>query len=300
MSEAEDGVWRVGEREVEITRPEAVWWAGEGVTKGEVLEYYREMAGVMLPYFRERPATVRVCPKVAAGPCYYRRELPGSAPAWLRGVAYTPETTGEEIRLPLIDEAAGLIWFANIGAIEFHLWASRAPELAKPDQVIFDLDPGEDVPYADVLRAGLVLREALAERGLTGYAKTTGGSGLHVVAPIAVGPAFEAVREWVKRLAAELAEAQPDLIAVAKGATHREPRVTVDYAQNSVGRNTAAPYTLRAEPGAQVSTPISWDEVAAGKVRPADFTLRTVPDRVRELGELFAPTLGGGQTLSGA
>lgn len=296
---AEEGVWRVGEQEVDVSRPEAVWWVGEGVTKGEVLGYYREMAGVMLPYFRERPATVRVCPRGAAGPCYYRRELPWSAPDWLRGVAYTPETTGAEIRLPLIDDAAGLVWFANIGAIEFHLWASRAPALDRPDQVIVDLDPGEAVPYADVLRAGLLLREALAERGLTGYAKTSGGSGLHVVVPIAAAPTFEAVREWVKRLAAELAEAHPDLIAVARGATHREPRVTVDYAQNSVGRNTAAPYTVRAGPGARVSTPLSWDEVAAGQVRPAAFTLRTVPGRVRELGNLFTPTLEGGQTLPG-
>ena len=296
MADAE-GVWRVGERAVEVSRPEAVWWPEEGITKGEVLGYYREMAPVMLPYFAERPATVRVCPRGVAGPCYYRRELPQSAPSWLRGVAYTPETTGEEIRLPLIDEAAGLIWFANIGAIEFHLWTTTAPELATPDQIIFDLDPGEEVPYADVLGAGLLLREALGERGLTGYAKTTGGSGLHVVAPIAAGPPFEAVREWVKQIAAELAEAHPELIAVARGATHREPRVMVDYAQNSVGRNTAAAYTVRAGPGARVSTPLSWDEVAAGQVRPADFTLRTVPGRVRELGDLFAPTLGGSQAL---
>jgi bifunctional non-homologous end joining protein LigD len=290
-------VWEEGDREIAITRPEARYWPKDGITKGDLLAYYEEMAPVMLPYFRERPVTARVCPRGVGGPCFYRRELPANAPEWLRGVPYLPESTGEEIQLPLIDDAAGLVWFANIGAIEFHLWAATVADLATPDELIFDLDPGEQVSFSTVLEAAVALRAALQELGLEGYAKTSGGGGLHVYVPITPGPTFEEVRPWVKRLAEELADAHPDLIAVARGSTHRGAHVTIDYAQNSIGRNTAAPYTVRAAPGAQVSTPVTWEEVAAGSIRPADFTLRNVPARVRELGDLFAPVLAGGQRL---
>lgn len=291
--------WELAGRELTISRPDTLYWTDDAITKADLLRYYQAMAPVMLPYFAGRPVTGRVCPRGVAGPCFYRRGLPDSAPAWLRGVAYQPETTGEEIRLPLIDNVAGLIWLANIGAIELHLWASTVPDLATPDQVIFDLDPGDDTGFAGVLRAAMLVRQALAELGLEGYAKTSGGAGLHLYVPIAAGAPFDAVRTWVKQFAEGLAENHPDLIAVARGATHRGSKVTIDYAQNSIGRNTAAPYTVRAVPGALVSTPLSWDEVAAGTAHPADFTLRTVPARVRAHGDLLAPALTGGQILPG-
>jgi bifunctional non-homologous end joining protein LigD len=298
MAVAEEAdVWQVAGREIAVSRPEARYWPADGITKGDLLSYYEEMAPVMLPYFAERPVTVRVCPRGVRGPCFYRRELPKSAPDWLRGVPYLPESTGEEIQLPVIDDAAGLVWFANIGAIEFHLWATTLADLATPDQLVFDLDPGEAVEFGEVLRAAILLRETLNELGLDGLAKTSGGAGLHVFVPITPGPTFEEVRPWVKQVAERLADAHPDLIAVARGGTHKGDHVTIDYAQNSVGRNTAAPYTVRAVPGAQVSTPLSWEEVATGAIHPSDLTLRIVPERVQTLGDLFAPLLKSGQRL---
>ena len=197
MGEKSD-TWRLAGRDVTISRPDARYWPADGLTKGDLLAYYEAMAPVMLPYFADRPVTARVCPRGVAGPCFYQRDLPDSAPDWLRGVPYRPETTGEEIQLPLIDDAAGLVWFANIGAIELHLWATTVADLTTPDQVIFDLDPGDDVEYADVPRAAVLLRAALHELGLEGYAKTSGGAGLHVFVPITPGPTFDEVRPWVK------------------------------------------------------------------------------------------------------
>ena len=162
---------------------------------------------------------------------------------------------------------------------------------------IFDLDPGDHATFADVLEAARVLHAELERLGLRGYPKTTGGHGLHVFLPLAPGHTFEAVRDWVRTLAERLAEAHPKLFAVAHGSTHRGTLVTVDHAQNSIGRNTAAPYTVRALVGAPVSTPLTWEEVAAGSIVPADLTLKTVPERLQKLGDLFAPVLAGGQRL---
>src|SRR5690606_12150562 len=128
---------------------------------------------------------------------------------------YRPETTGEPIQLPLVDDVAGLIWFANMGTIAFHLWTTTAPDLATPDQVVFDLDPGEDTRFTDVLRTALLVRDRLVDLGLNGYAKTSGGSGMHVYVPIAPGQPFDEVRAWVRRFAEVLEDEHPDLIEVA-------------------------------------------------------------------------------------
>jgi len=139
--------------------------------------------------------------------------------------------------------------------------------------------------------------EELERLGLRGYPKTSGGQGLHVYVPLAAGHGFGEVRAWVKGVAEQLATAHPERIAVAHGATHRGQQVTVGHAQNSIGRNTAGVYTLRARPGAPVSTPLTWQETEAGKIRPDDWTLRTIPHRVMQMGDLFAPVLQGAQSL---
>jgi bifunctional non-homologous end joining protein LigD len=289
--------WEVEGRLVLVSHPTKVLWSDGGITKEQMLRYYEAIAPFALPHFKDRPVTVRIFPEGTAGPSYYRRDMPEGAPLWIRYVDYRPETTERTIQLPLIDDAAGLLWFAQAGATEFHLWASRAPLLSEPDMAIFDLDPGDRASFADVLQAALHLRQALERLGLRGYPKTSGGRGLHVYIPLAAGHSFEQVRAWVKGLAEQLAAAYPERIALAHGATHRGQQVTVDHAQNSIGRNTAGVYTVRARPGAPVSTPLTWDEVEAGDVRPLDLTLHTVGQRLRARGDLFAAVLNGDQRL---
>lgn len=292
-----NAVWQIAGRSVDVTNVIKVFWPEDGLTKEDMLHYYEAMASVMLPYLKDRPVTLRAFPDGIHGFSYYRRDMPEEAPAWLRSVDYHPETSQRVIQLPLIDDAAGLVWLANQGSIEFHLWSSCLPHLAEPDQAIFDLDPGDEASFTDTLQAALRLRDALQRVGLQGYPKTSGGRGLHVYLPLARGHTFDVVRAWVKDLASELAASYPDLLAVAHGPTHRGRQVTVDHAQNSIGRNTAAPYTLRAHPGAPVSTPLSWDEVEDGQLHPSNLTLRSVPGRVRQVGDLFAPVLQGSQHL---
>jgi bifunctional non-homologous end joining protein LigD len=301
MADKKPEIRNIGGREVKLSNPDKVYWPEDGITKGEMLDYYTAIAPVLLPYLKDRPVTMRVYPDGIRSFSYYRRDLPKNAPSWLRHVDYRPETTSEVIQLPLVDDLAGLLWLANQGSIEFHLWGSQSvpdpPGLDEPDMAMFDLDPGDKATFADAMRAGLLLREALEERGLRGYPKTSGGQGLHVFLPLAPGHTFDEVREWVKSLGEQLAEANPELVAVAHGPTHKGKQVTVDYAQNSVGRNTASPYTLRARDHAPASTPLTWDEVESGDVHPADLNIRSLPDRIERLGDLFAPVLEGGQRL---
>ena len=283
--------WELNGRDIEITSLDRRYWPDNDLTKGDMLDYYRQLAPVMLPYLRERPLTLLVFPRGSGGPGYWRRELADSAPDWLRSVTYQPESRADKIEVPLIDDEAGLIWHANHGAIEFHQWLSRAHDLEEPDWAVFDLDPGDDVDFKQVLEVALHVRDDLTAANLTGFAKTSGGVGLHIFVPLEPMASFEMVREWVHGVSKRLAEQHPDLIATASGGTHQGAKVTIDHAQNSIGRNTAAPYTLRARTGAPVSTPVSWDEVEHGRIRPDQFTLKTVPKRVKKLGDLWADAL---------
>jgi bifunctional non-homologous end joining protein LigD len=294
---AEKTTWEIAGRAVQVSSLDTVYWPEDGLTKGDLLAYYREIAPVMLRYLQDRPVTLRVFPKGIRGSGHYRRDRPPQAPDWLRGADYETATNRHTLRTLIIDDVAGLVWCANTGAIEFHIWSARLPDLAEPDLAIFDLDPGEECIFRDVLRAAMVLREELERLGLQGYPKTSGGRGLHVLVPLAPGHSFEAVRDWVSGCADELAATHPARFSSAGGATHRGDRITIDYAQNSIGRNTAAPYTVRGLPHAPVSTPVTWDEVEAGEIDPNDFTLRTVPERIQRLGDLLAPMLEDEQRL---
>jgi bifunctional non-homologous end joining protein LigD len=290
--------WHLDNQTVQVTHLEKVYWPQTGYTKSEVLDYYRHIASVLLPYLKDRPVTLRMYPQGVEGTSYYLRDCPADAPKWIRRVPYQPKTVSHPVPLPLIDTAAGLLWFANQGAIEFHLWGSRTPDLTQPDLAIFDLDAGSNASFEVVREAALRLHDALKQAGVRGYPKTSGGGGLHIFVPLAPGSTFERVRRWVKGVGNGLASKYPDLIAQARGATHQGGRVTVDYAQNSVGRNTAAPYTLRAHPEhPTVSTPLSWEELDAGGIHPASLTPQVVLERVSRMGDLFSSVLQAGQHI---
>jgi len=291
-------VWKLAGREVEVKNLDKVFWPERGYTKGEMLRYYREVAPVLLPYLRGRPLTLVMCPDGIGGGCYIRRKRPDYAPDWLPYLLYNPKTKSGRVPLILAENEAQLIWLANQAAVEFHVWSSTTADLAHPTWLVLDLDPGEETSFATVLQAALAVKEELASLGLQGWPKTSGGRGLHVWLPLEPGRYSHAeARAWAKAFAARLAEKSSGLIKLPHGATHRGAGVHVDYAQNGYGRNTVAPYSLRAKPGAPVSTPLGWDEVEAGGFAPADFNLNSVPQRVSRLGDLFAGLFQEGQRL---
>ena len=297
MPTAVSETWKVDGRSISVSNLDKVLWPDEGYTKRDMLHYYQDMAPIMLPYLKDRPVTLRVFPKGIESFSHYRRDLPAHAPRWLHRIDYQLETSERVTQLPVIEDAAGLIWLANLGSIEFHTWSVRIPHLTTPDQVIFDLDPGDQAAFEQVRQAVLLLRQNLQTAGIQGYLKTSGGHGLHVYVPLLPEYSFDTVHAWTKTLAEQLTSAHPDLFALPQGGTHRGGRVTLDYAQNSLARNTAVPYTLRARPGAPVSTPLTWEEVEAGEFEPRNFTLPIIAERVQQKGDPFRPVLGPGQRL---
>ena len=291
-------VWKLAGLEVEVKNLDKVFWPDRGWTKGDLLRYYRTVAPYLLPYLRGRPLTLKMCPDGVAAGCYYRRKRPGHAPDWMPTVLYNPKTRTGQVPLILVENEAHLIWLVNQAAVEFHVWASSARDLGHPTWLVLDLDPGDRSRFADVLEAALWVRRELERLGLEGWPKTSGGRGVHVLVPLEPGRYTHAqVRAWAKGFALRLAERSHGLLRLPHGATHRGAGVFVDYAQNGYGRNTAAPYSVRARPGAPVSTPLGWDEVAAGGFDPASFHLGNLPARLERGGDPMREMLAGGARL---
>ncbi len=278
--------WRLSGREVVVKNLKKLFFPESGLKKGDLLSYYREVAPFMLPHLQGRPLTLYQCPDGIQGHCFFRRKLPDYAPPWFPRVLHNPKTKTGRVPLILVEDEAQLIWLANQAAIEFHAWNARLPALDRPDRLVLDLDPGE-VGFDRVLEAALAVRETLEQLGLSAWPKTSGGRGLHLLVPLAPEKTHAEVRAWARAFAEEL-EAKYGFIRLPKGRSHEGPGVQIDYAQNGYGRNTAAPYTVRARPGAPVSTPLSWEEVEAGGVRPEDFTPKTVPERLKSTGDPMA------------
>ena len=271
--------WRVGGRAVRVTSLDKVFWPDEGITKGDLLHYYRTVAPRLLPFMQDRPFIMRAWPNGITGKSFYRWRVPAHAPEWLERWEYRLQTANRTAEMAVVDDPPELIWTVNQGVIEMHPWTAPRHHPERPDLLFFDLDPVEGVDFARVLEVGGWIGEMLEELGLRGFPKTSGGDGLHVFVPLEPRYGFDEVREWLGRFIALLEERHPDAVTADKRLASRAGKVLVDYSQNAVGKSIVAPYSVRAKPGAPVSTPISWEEVRGGAVRPSDFTLATAGDR---------------------
>jgi bifunctional non-homologous end joining protein LigD len=276
-----------------VTNPRKVLWPDAGLTKLDLIRYYQAVAPVILPHLRDRPLVMRPFPNGIQGRSYYRQTLPKTAPPWMPRWEHVPHPGAAANQMPLAQDVAALTWLANQAAIEMHPWLSRIDQPEQPDVVVFDLDVLDGTLFPRALDAALRVREAVEADGLASFVKTSGGDGVHVYIPIRRGPTFEQTRHWALQLAEGLRAATPELFTTESQIEGRERLVLIDYAQNAMGKTTVAAYSVRPRPGATVSMPLTWDEVEAGRVRPADFTIRTAPRRLDERGDLFAPVLHG-------
>jgi bifunctional non-homologous end joining protein LigD len=283
----QDETWTIDEHEVDVTSLDRVLWPSDGLTKFDMLSYYRDMASFLLRYLHDHPVSLRVFPRGIDASGYYRRRVPENAPDWLASIDYQAGSRDDISRIPVIRTAADIVWLANQGTIEFHMWSTSQEDIEHPIWAVFDLDPGDRADFDAVRRAALVVRDEITGDRLEPFVKTSGARGMHLFVPVEPIHEMEEVRDWVRSIAERASEREPDLIQPGAGDTHRGTKVTVDDAQNSVARNTAAPYTLRALPGAPVSTPVTWDEVEEGNFEPGDFTIRTLHHRLEEVGDLW-------------
>ena len=276
-------------RPVEVTNGDKVFFPGEGITKGEVVAYYREIAPWMLPFLKDRPVVLTRYPDGIEGKSFFQKDAPEWRPEWFRTVRIRSEEGGRDLDHFLVDDAEGLAWIANMGTIPIHVLSSRAGSLERPDWCVVDLDP-KDAPFAHVVRIARALHALCEEIGLPAYPKTTGQRGLHVLVPLGGQLTHEQSRGLAELLARAVEAELPDLSTTARAVGARGGRVYLDYLQNGLGKTIAAPYTVRPRPGAPVSVPLRWSEVNA-RLDPARFTIRTAPARAGKGRDPLLPVL---------
>ena len=286
IPEAGNANLTVSGREVRLTNLDKLFWPERGITKGNLIQYYADVAPVLLPHIRDRAMVMKRYPHGAAGEFFFMKRAPVPRPDWIR---ICPIDHGSEsiIDFPVIDDLPALLWVINLGCIDLNQWYARCDDVGSPDYVHFDLDPGEGATWANVLEAGRVIHDALETLKMPSFVKTTGSRGLHVYVPIVRGPDQKEVWTFAKALAVELARRNPKLMtAEYKVAKRPRGRVLVDYNQNAWGRTLASIYSVRPTPLASVSTPVTWKEIDKG-IAIADFRLDNVRARIAKVGDLW-------------
>lgn len=282
----------VGGREVRLTNLEKVFWPEVGITKGDLIQYYVEIAPALLPHLADRAMVMKRYPHGIDGDFFFMKRAPDPRPDWIETCAIE-HGSGNIIHFPIIQDIAALLWVINLGCIDLNPWYARCDDVDRPDFLHFDLDPVPHAGWDRVVETALLVRSALAALDMPVYAKTTGSKGIHLYVPIVRGPTQKQVWTFAKQLARTLESHAPQLItAEYRIAKRPADRVLVDYNQNAWGRTLASVYSVRPRPGATVSAPIAWSELEAG-ARIEDFDMFNVPARVAERGDLWADVAGG-------
>jgi bifunctional non-homologous end joining protein LigD len=293
---------RRGKRVLKLSNLDKPFWPVEGITKGDLIAYYREVAPILVPHLRDRPFTMKRYPDGWEGNHFFQKDAPSHMPEWIPRFEYrsTSRATREKrtLRYPLVNEELALLWMANMGCIDMNTWYSRVDKPSRPDWVLFDLDPSPDVGFPEVVRVALLIKEVLDALGLAGFPKTSGADGFHVLVPIARRHTYDHTREFAEIVAGTLARLNRGLVTT-EWAKAKRRGVLVDANQNGEGKTIASAYSVRPRAGAPVSTPLRWEEVSED-LDPASFTMEVVLDRVQRHGDLFEGVLTTRQALGKA
>lgn len=246
---------------IELSHPDKLYFPQDGLSKSDLINYYRRIADVMLPHIQNRPLSLQRFPEGIHEKGFYQKEVSDYFPDWIEQVLIPVESEGESQPQVVCNDIATLIYLANQGCITFHPWLSREDNLNQPDRVIFDLDPPPEGDF-DLVRTGAQsLRSALEETGLIPFVMTTGSKGLHVTAPLNARADFDTVRAFARRLAEELVNKEPKKFTTETRKEKRNGRLFLDYLRNAYAQTAVAPYSVRPLPGAPVATPLEWHEL---------------------------------------
>jgi bifunctional non-homologous end joining protein LigD len=298
-----DNVIRKGKRELKLSNLDKPFWPDEGITKGDLLSYYRDVAPVLVPHLKDRPFTMRRYPHGAYSEAFFQKDAPKHMPEWIptfhADVSQRDRPrTKRAIDFPLVNDELALLWMVNMGCIDMNAWYSRIDKPDRPDFVLFDLDPTPEVPWAQTIEVALILKELLDALELVSFPKTSGGKGFHVLVPLDRRSTYTDSRHFAEVVAGAIARAHPKL-ATTEWSKARRRGVLIDSNQNGEGKTIASVYSVRPKPNAPVSTPFRWDEVNE-TLNPGDYTMQIVLDRVRGHGDLYAGVLSTHQSLAKA
>ena len=279
---------RIGRREVALTNLDKVFFPASGLTKGDLVRYYLDVAPFALRHVERRPMQMKRYPNGVEGDFFYQKRVPNPHPAWLETVRIVFPRFGRTADFPVVTDAAGLAWIVNLGCVELHTWHARVRDIERPDYLLIDLDPSADGQWGAVRAIALVVKEVTDELDLLSFPKTSGATGFHILCPIRPELRFPDVRRFAKALAQEVERRVGDQdVATTTWKVADRGGVFVDYGQNARDRTIASAYSIRPTADARASAPLRWEEVA--DVDPAAFTLTTMRDRLAEIGD---PTAG--------
>jgi bifunctional non-homologous end joining protein LigD len=279
-----------------------VLFPGDGITKGDLFEYYGEIAPVIVPHLKNRPFTMKRWREGLKGGSFFQKQAPKGMPSWIKTRQFRtwPREGGSRlVDFPLVNDRETLLWMVQMHCIDMNAWYSRVDKPERPDYVVFDLDPPESRNgFTQAIRVAHLVHQALERLELDSYVKTSGADGIHVLVPIARRSTYADTYEFAERLSRALEGENPGLVTT-EWLKKKRRGVLVDHRQNGHGKTIASPYSVRPKAGAPVSTPLDWQELGE-KVRPRDFGMREALARVEKHGDLFEPVLQGGQALGPA
>jgi DNA ligase D len=289
-----DLILAVDGEHVSLTSLDRVYWPDEKLTKFDLLRYYIDISAYLLPYLKDRPAILQRWPRGVNAPMFFQQDLE-SAPGFVKSERLTNQE-GRELDYAVYSTLASLLHLVNLGTIEQHPWHSTVKKLSKPDWIAIDLDP-KKAPWENVLEVALVTKQVCDEVGLRAFPKTSGSSGIHIYLPLKPTNEYDAVAEYARLLAGEIAGRVPKIATVERSlAKRKHDQVYVDWMQNARGKSLASVYTTRAKPKATVSMPLTWKQIEKG-VKITDFTLKNVPALCRKAGDEWAEFFASRQTL---
>jgi bifunctional non-homologous end joining protein LigD len=289
-----------GKRVVRLSSEDRVLWPDDGITKGDLWDYYDAVADVLVPHLRDRPFTMKRWREGIERDSFFQKQAPKGMPAWIptrQFRTYPREGESRLVDFPLVNSREALLWMVQFHCIDMNAWYSRVDKPDRPDFVLFDLDPPDD-GFREAVRVALLVRDGLAELGLEGWPKTSGAGGMHVLVPIARRASFEQTHEFAGLLSKGLEERHPGVVTT-EWLKEKRRGVFLDYHQNAAGKTIASVYSVRPKPGAPVSTPLRWEELT-DDLDDRALGMAAVQERIERQGDLFAPVLETPQPLGAA
>jgi bifunctional non-homologous end joining protein LigD len=278
-------------KKLSLTNLDKVYWPDEGYTKGDVIDYYNAIAPHILKYMKDRPESLFRTPNGINAGGFFHKDAAGDAPAWVKSVNLYSESAEKDIHYIICNDAATLIYLANLGCIEMNPWNSRLKKSDNPDYLVLDLDPSDENTFDHVIETALVIKDILDKAGVVSYPKTSGATGIHIYVPLGAKYTYDQAKEFA-HIVAQLAQAQlPDITSLERSLAKRgKKHLYIDYLQNRKGQTLSCAYSLRPKPDATVSTPLEWKEVKTG-LHPSNFNFKNIQQRIEKKGDLFSGVL---------
>lgn len=261
-----------------------ILWPEDKYTKQDLLDYYDHTAPYILPYLKDRPLVLKRFPNGIAGPSFFQKNMKGDLPEYVHTVSLPTKTDAKEVRYVVCNNKETLHYLAHLDTIELHPWGSRVPDVTHADYMIFDLDPGPETTFADVVTIAQLLHEILDTKKLLNVCKTSGKRGLHIYVPVHTSKTYTQVREEAQAVAAAACVELPELASLEHWPDKRKDKIYIDIMRNAYGQTAVAPYSIRAISGAPVSTPLFWEEVS-NNLNPHEYTIKTIFTRLEHHGD---------------